>query len=317
MRNFTVISFYTQDFACFATDLIADCERFDYSYDIRKVSDSETLVDVWDRKVEFIGESIERYGSVIWLDVECRIVAPIPEDWTAPLTSTFPMGNSDPVSTGVLWLNQEHAPLVKVWSRHARKYPDLPDDFVLEFLLREYDIQFTYIETEFFNREMSAQIVRGQWECENLIVQHPTTNRWPDPTRYHLAFNGEHLLDEPDPDMRIARKRKVLFWRNFGGDFDEVEQIMSSGEDREYELSGWVFHPASHHYAPVQYWTLFPEIYGVKPITRERFLERNMKGFEENNFRKKMLRRMRLAPEERFIYPRKRLGILKALGLSK
>ena len=152
MSKFTVISFYTPDFACFASDIIADCKKFNYSYDIREVDYSDTLVDVWDRKVEFIGECIERHGSVLWLDVECRIINPIPDNWTSPLTSTFPMGKSDPVSTGLLWLDSNHLPLVKVWAKHARKYPDLPDDFVLEFLLREYDLPFTYIETEFFDR---------------------------------------------------------------------------------------------------------------------------------------------------------------------
>ena len=76
------------------------------------------------------------------------------------------MGKSDPVSTGLLWLDSSHLPLVKVWAKHARKYPDLPDDFVLEFLLREYDLPFTYIETEFFDRLKNSQIIRGQWKCE-------------------------------------------------------------------------------------------------------------------------------------------------------
>ena len=315
MSKFTVISFYTPDFACFASDIIADCKKFNYSYDIREVDYSDTLVDVWDRKVEFIGECIERHGSVLWLDVECRIINPIPDNWTSPLTSTFPMGKSDPVSTGLLWLDSSHLPLVKVWAKHARKYPELPDDFVLEFLLREYDLPFTYIETEFFDRLKNSQIVRGQWQCEGLIVQHPTINRWPSPTKYHLAFNGEDLSSDPDPVMRIARKRKVLYWRNFGGDFDKVESIMNSGCDETYEIDEWVFHPASHHYAPKQYWDSEPEMFGVKPLSLKKFLDRNMGGFEENLFRKKMLKIMRLSKEEKSIYPNKKNKIMNLLGI--
>ena len=303
MKRFTVISFYTPDFACFASGLKQDCEKFGYAHEIREVEESASLVDTWDRKVDFIGEAINRHGAVLWLDVECRLLAPVPENWSAPLTSTFPMGGSCPVSTGVLLLDRPHQPLVKVWSRHARKYPELPDDFVLEFLLREYDLPFNYIETEFFDRRKMAQIVRGQWQGKGIVVQHPTINRWPDPARYHHAFNGKELSSEPDPAMRVARKRKSLFWRNFGGDFEEVEHIMSSGVNEEREIDGWIFHPACHQYAPRQYWPDLAEVFGVKPLTLAKFIEHTQNGFKENIFRTKMLRKMRLSREEKSLYP--------------
>lgn len=317
MSRFTVISFYTPDFHCFASDIIADCKKFNYSFDIRQVDYSDTLVDVWDRKVEFIGECIERYGSVLWLDVECRIINPIPEDWAAPLTSTFPMGKSNPVSTGLLWLNGDHLPLVQVWARHARKYPDLPDDFVLEFLLSEFDLPFTYIETEFFDRLKNSQIVRGQWQCEGLIIQHPTINRWPSPTKYHLAFNGEDLSSDSNPVMRIARKRKALYWRNFGGDFDEVDLIMRSESGKDHEINDWVFQPVSQHYAPKQYWDSDPEIFGVKPLSMKKFQDRNIVGFEENSFRARMLKKMKLTKDEKSIYPNKKRRFIDLLTAAR
>jgi hypothetical protein len=315
LNRFTVISFFTPDFAHFACDLRADCERFGYPCRIEEVAEAGSLTETWDRKVEFIGESIRRLGTVLWLDVECRLLAPIPVDWAAPLTSTFPMGNSRPVSTGVLMLDRSHLPLMEVWGRHARKHADLPDDFVLEFLLGQYDLPFTFVETEFFDRRTPAQIVRGQWETEGTIVQHPTINRWPDPMRYARTFNGPKGRSvDADPEMRVARKRKSLFWRNFGGDFEEVERMMASDSEQEHVLNGWVFDPAQQEYAPLPYWPSMPEIFGVKPLTRAKFREHAGKGFQENPFRRKVLRSMRLERMEKTVCPLKKprfFGVLK------
>ena len=313
MSRFTVISFYTPDFAHFATDLRADCNRFGYPCHIVQIEKSRSLIDTWDCKVEFIHDAINRFGTILWLDVECRILSPIPEEWAAPLTSTFPMEKSRPISTGVLMLNRLHAPLAEVWSRHARKNNNLPDDFVLEFLLSQYDLPFNYIETEFFDQGSSAQIVRGQWKTNNTVVQHPTINRWPDPIRYSLAFNGEELSTETDEAMKLARKRKYLYWRNFGGDFKAVDELMASEEDFEHKLNDWVFHPATQQYAPVQYWSTQPELFGVKPLTYAKYKKNTANGFKENPFRVKALKRMRLSNSEKYIYPIKKQSFLKRL----
>jgi hypothetical protein len=315
LSHFTVISFYTPDFAHFAADLRADCERFGYQFEIAEIPEAHSLVGTWDRKVEHISGAIERLGTVLWLDVECRLRAPIPEDWIPPLTSTFPMGKSRPVSTGVLLLNRSHLPLVEVWTRHARKETELPDDYVLEFLLSQYDLPFNFVETEFFDRQKSAQIVRGQWAPEGVVIQHSTINRWPDPVRYSRAFNGKNeRISDISLETRIARKRKTLFWRNFGGDFEEIERIMATDADAEHELNEWVFHPARQEYAPAYYWNSHPEFFGVKPLTREAFWEHTGRGFQINPFREKAIRRMRLAREDKSVYPLKReIGFLRWL----
>ena len=311
MNRFTIISFYTPDFSHFAEDLRADCERFGYQSEIVEIAESSSLVGTWDHKVEYIGEALKRLGPVLWLDVECRLCSPIPENWSAPLTSTFPMGKSRPVSTGVLFLDPSHIPLVEVWSRHARKAIDLPDDYVLEFLLSQYQLPFTFIETEFFDRHKPAQIVRGQWMAEGAVIQHSTINRWPDPVKYSRAFNGKSE-DSPHSllEARTSRKRKTLFWRNFGGSFDAVERAMLTDSNSEHEISGWIFHPATQEYAPVQYWDSHPDFFGVKPMNREAFYKHTGRGFKINPFREKAIRRMRLSREERSVYPlKKRNGI--------
>ena len=68
-------------------------------------------------------------------------------------------------------------------------------------------------------------------------------------------------------------------------------------------------------YAPKQYWDSEPEMFGVKPLSLKKFLDRNMGGFEENLFRKKMLKIMRLSKEEKSIYPNKKNKIMNLLGI--
>ena len=312
MSCFTVISFYTPDFAHFASDLKADCDRLGYSHNIVEVEDSGLLTDIWDRKVDYILQSLKDFGSVLWLDVECRLLTSIPDDWAPPLTCTFPLKAGRPLSTGVLMLSSEHIPFVKVWSKYARKYEDLPDDFVLEFLLSQYDLPFVYVHTEFFDRSTPAQVVRGQWSNEDTVVQHPTINRWQKPVQYSLTFNGKKTDSKKCLQEERSRKRKYIYWRNFGGDFNRVEELMSTDIDRDYEISNWVFNPSRQKYSPSQYWPEYADTFGVKPLTKSRFEQNILHGFPANKHREKSLRRMRLNYEDKSLFNRRsdRLGRL-------
>ena len=57
-------------------------------------------------------------------------------------------------------------------------------------------------------------------------------------------------------------------------------------------------------------------MFGVKPLSLKKFLDRNMGGFEENSFRKKMLKKMKLTKEEKSIYPNKKNKIINLLGIK-
>ena len=305
MNCFTIISFYTPDFAHFGSTLKSDCEQFGYSHKIVEVDASDSLTEIWDRKIDYILHSIKRFGSILWLDVECRLLATIPNDWTAPLTCTFPLKGGCPVSTGLLMLSTEHIPFVKIWSKYARKYAELPDDFVLEFLLSKYDLPFNYIHTEFFDRTIPAQVVRGQWVAEGTVVQHPTTNRWQNPVVYSQTFNGSKKPNSNNGfEEEQARKRKYLYWRNFGGDFNQVEELMFTNVNRDYKISDWVFNPCAQRYSPYQYWPEITDIFGVKPLTKAKFEQYIRLGFPANKHREKALRRMRLNNEDKFLFNR-------------
>ena len=199
-----------------------------------------------------------------------------------------------PLSTGVLMLSKEHIPFEELWSKYAKKYAELPDDFVLEFLLKKLKLKFRFIHTEFFDRSIPAQVVRGQWQSEGTIVQHPTTNRWENPIVYSQTFNGKSKKSYENFTEQVSRKRKYIYWRNFGGDFDDVDHLMKTALDQDVEIADWVFNPRSQQYSPIPYWPKVTDVFGVKPLTKEKFQTCIVSGFSENNHRERSLKRMRL-----------------------
>ena len=65
-------------FAVFADQLRQDCWRHGHPCHIQLVDcPFANLIQVFDHKVEWIREQVIKFGRVIWLDVECRLLRPI------------------------------------------------------------------------------------------------------------------------------------------------------------------------------------------------------------------------------------------------
>ena len=124
-----------------------------------------------------------------WM-VECRLHRAVPQNWSAPLISSYDFAGKAGLSSGVLMLDKRHSDLLSIWKYYAHKYTKQPDDFVLEFLLEEFGWPFQFVPLDFCSRQSTAQVIRGEWSNETTIVSHPSTNRWPYPRRYRRAFNG-------------------------------------------------------------------------------------------------------------------------------
>ena len=298
MQDFTVITYFTPDFECFEAGLKEDCKRLGYSIHSHRLG--EPFADVnkaFDYKIDFIQQMVQRYHQVLWLDVECRIVRPLPEDWSSPLISIYESGPSSGFSSGVLLLDESHLEFIELWHKYARKYPRYPDDFVLDFLCKATGFEFKQVMLEFYDRDTHCQVARGLWSNPNTIVQHPTINRWPAPMKYRKAFNGRrrnrHTVSES-----ISRQRKALFYRNFGGDFEQVDVVMRSGSAEEYHNSQWVFLPETQRFAPELFWPEFADDYTAKPRSFERSHVNFRKKPRAQSFRDSAIRRMRLEPEE-------------------
>lgn len=265
MSRFTVISYHTPGFECFAGGLKADCQRLGYPFHCLSLnSEFKTLIQAFDYKISFIREMIERYGSILWLDVECRIVRAIPDSWQGPLISTYVTGNSSGFSSGILMFDESHLETIDLWMKYAVKYPRYPDDFVLDFLANAVGLHFHQVPLEFYDRNTTHPIARGLWENHHTIIQHPTINRWREPIKYRKAFNGSPRSRRSRREV-VSRQRKAIFYRNFGGDFETLHQRMELGEESEFHESGWVFDSIEQRYAPELYWPDCTDDYTTKP----------------------------------------------------
>lgn len=88
MNKITIISWANKTYCHLFEGLRQDCERLGYPYHLYMIEDEyPSLVKAWCNHPKIIRRGVEDYGTVLFLDVECRIVAPIPVHWQAPLVS--------------------------------------------------------------------------------------------------------------------------------------------------------------------------------------------------------------------------------------
>jgi len=294
MEPFTVVTYFTPECECFAPGLKSDCDTLGYPFHCEDVAEPfDDVIKAFDFKISFVRRMVERYENVLWLDVECRIVRPIPEHWSSPLISMYETEGSNGFSSGVLMLDKSQLEFIDIWLKYAKKYPRYPDDFVLDFLSDSMSLNFATVPLEFYNRETQYPIARGLWKNAQTIIQHPTINRWPEPMRYRRAFNGRERRRRSEREL-ISRQRKAIFYRNFAGDFRAVDEVMFSGEKTDFHDSGWIFDSVRQLYAPELFWPAFRDDYTAKPRSFEKSWEYFMKKPTGWTFRRTAIQSMRL-----------------------
>ena len=295
--RFTVVSYCTPAFRHFALGLEGDCRRFGYPFHLHEVDrEFERLIQAFDYKIEFLQKAVEQFGDILWLDVECRLTRPIPEQWKPPLVSVYRAGKKWCHSTGVLMLGIKDFPILELWHKYAKRY-DVPDDFVLDFLHQKSLFSLNQVEVEFLGREAAAPVVRGQWNNQHTIIQHPTVNRWVDPLKYGNAFSGRGNLNQSE-QAAVSKKRKKIYYRNFGGEYARVEQWMCSDRMDEILDSGWVFHPKTGRYSPEIHWPDHADNFRVKPFSRALFARQFSQDIRRGEYRRKVISRMRLDSQD-------------------
>lgn len=298
MPDFTVVTYFTPNFECFEPGLREDCLRLNYPFHSHGLAKNyQDVIQAFDYKISFIHEMVQRFDRVLWLDVECRIVRPLPEQWTSPLISTYISGRSQGFSSGVLMLDKSQLDFIEMWMKYAPKYPDYPDDFVLDFLSMVASLDFKTVPLEFYDRDTNCPIARGLWENKHTIIQHPTINRWPEPLKYRKAFNGKERKRRTVSEL-ISRQRKALYYRNFAGDFTSVEQVMQAGIQDEYHESGWVFDAIQQRYAPEMYWAELADDFTAKPRSFQQSWANFNKKPKGTAFRDRAIRAMRLDAQD-------------------
>lgn len=247
---FTVISWCTQSYRHLADGLAQDCETFGYPFHLYEIDQEyPNLVRAWCNHPKIIKKGVEAFGTILFLDVECRIVRPIPEHWAAPLVSVRepPQGFWIKYNTGTVMADRACLPWLDAWIHIIESWDmanlpeeafvqwpnDICDELAFSAAVTALRVKLNMPQLEYLDRSSIAEIARGLWKNEHTIIQHPTIHHW--------------------PKERNPLEGKKLFVQNYGGDPNELKNLFS-GEHGIRELHGWRFDLTNRTYAPCTYW---------------------------------------------------------------
>lgn len=251
---FTVISWCNEGYKYLSKGLEEDCKRFGYNFHLYEVErDFPSLISAWCNHPKIICQGVKDFGTVLFLDVECRIVQPIPSHWKAPLVSMrSPLQHFwIKYNTGTVMVDEECLPWLESWIHIMHEWDmgnlppdafiywknDICDELAFNAAVTAFQVDLVTPLLEYSDRSTKAEITRGLWKNEHTIVNHPTIHHWP----------KENNLKEC----------KKLFTQNFPGNPDEMEVLMKT-EQPELLVHDWVFSPLKGTYGPTAYYESSP-----------------------------------------------------------
>jgi hypothetical protein len=253
--EFTCIGWATPSYAHLAQGIRSDCERLGYRYHLYQYpSDYLSLVRAWCNHPRVIRQGVNDFGTVLFLDIECRLLKPPPPTWRTPLVSIRHPAQKFWIryNSGTVIADESCFPRLDTWLAIIEDWRmgdlgqddfvhwpgDLCDELALSAALAAHRVKPVAPELEYVDLGYPAEIARGLWRGERTIVQHPTIHHWPQ-------------ID----DLVEAKK---LFWQNFAGDPRSVAELFASGRGGRACFEGWVFDADSHTYAPQEFWKRAP-----------------------------------------------------------
>lgn len=260
---FTVISWASGSYIRLFEGLRGDCERLGYPCHLYEINQEySSLVAAWCNHPKIIRRGVEDFGEVLFLDVECRIVAPIPDTWRAPLVSVRSPAQKFWIryNSGTVMADRSCLPWLDAWIRVIEAWDmgalgpddyvhwpgDLCDELALAGALGALGVEVRMPRLEYVDRSADAEIARGLWRNPHTVIQHPTIHHW---------------VKEPDPI-----ECKKLFIQNYAGDPADGERAFATGGGAVVS-HGWVFEPASRTYAPEEHWRSSPRPWVDTPVT--------------------------------------------------
>ncbi|HSV30259.1 MAG TPA: hypothetical protein VLL76_11910 [Candidatus Omnitrophota bacterium] len=250
-QDFTVIGWCTQSYKHLAEGVREDCRRLGYRYHLYEIDDEyNSLMAAWCNHPRIIRRGVEDFGTVLFLDIECRILRPLPPHWRAPLVSVRLPEQKFWIryNSGTVMADRDSLPWLDTWIailedwRMGELEPadfvhwpgDLCDELALAAALAAHRVKVATPGLEYVDRgNLAAELARGLWRNEATVIQHPTIHHWP---------------KEHDPV-----ECKKLFWQNTPGTPEAAAALFATDEG-EVRRDGWVFDPATRRYAPQEFW---------------------------------------------------------------
>ena len=193
----------------------------------------------------------EPTDRILFLDPECRIVKPIPEDWiqdTRPILcykiadgkldiNRYEYGHTlpGPIQMQPIFLTAQDSGWIQWWydASMAASDPEravyVPHELFLELALKFNNID---IHTEYcvYNREWQQpqKIVKGSFVTADTIITHPDIHALLDP---HVKHSVQDMKDSPFLDRRKLH--------NHFNDFATIKQIDELMFKEQHDITKW------------------------------------------------------------------------------
>lgn len=259
---FTVISWCTESYRHLAEGLVSDCRRLGYPFRLYRMEEEyPSLVKAWCNHPKIIKRAVEELGPVLFLDVECRIVRPVPVHWKPPLVSVRQPAQAFWIkyNTGTVMADRDCLPWLEAWIRVVDDWDmanlpadayvhwpnDLCDELALSAAVTALGVKLQTVPLEYVDRTASAEIARGLWQNEHTIIQHPTIHHW--------------------PKERDLVECKKLFVQNFPGAPAAIERAFAQARGL-LDQDGWIFDLERGCYAPAEHFEAHARTWIPQPV---------------------------------------------------
>ncbi len=255
MQNLKIYIYGTKYFIdTYATGLISDCKKFGYDLTVGIVPNADTFSHINHyihcEMVRVVRDSADT-DRILFLDPECRIVRPIPEDWIQDerpiLSYKIATGNHDinryqyghtlhgPIQMQPIFLTSRDSDWIQWWYDVSMAGSDeernvfVPHELFLELAIK-YNKVDAHIEYCVYNRDWKQphRIVKGSFVTEDTIITHPDIHALLDPNVKHSVKN---LKESP---FLIPRKL-----HNHFNDHEAVKKIDELMFKEITDISKW------------------------------------------------------------------------------
>lgn len=255
MQSLKIYIYGTQYFIdTYAVGLQADCNKFGYDLTTEIVPDADNFSHInhyIHRKMVEVVNNAGPTDRILFLDPECRIVKPIPQDWiddTRPILcykiahgkhdiNRYEYGHTlpGPIQMQPIFLTAQDSTWIQWWYDASMAASDPERDmYVPHELFLELALKFNKIDihTEYcvYNREWKQphKVVKGSFVTEDTIITHPDIHALMDPNVKHSV---QKLKESP-----FMMERKLHNHFNDYGTIKLIDELMFK---EQHDITKW------------------------------------------------------------------------------
>lgn len=238
----------------YAGGLQSDCDRYGYALTTGVVPDADNFSHINHYIHKAMVDTVNNADPsdrILFLDPECRIVKPIPEEWiqmNKPIMcykiadgkhdiNLYEYGHTlhGPIQMQPIFLTAEDSTWIQWWYDASMAGSD-PDRnvYVPHELFLELAIKFNKVDAHreycVYNREWKQpqRVVKGSYVTEHTIITHPDIHALFDP---HVKHSVQKIKDSP-----FMPPRKL---HNHFNDFTTIKQIDELMFREQHDITKW------------------------------------------------------------------------------